>query len=68
MRVPHPQHPSIERYIQKARSYLKIFLRNLSAQIQPPGFALRQNLPDGLGHFEPQALAARPERTHQTLL
>ena len=67
MRVPHPQHLSIDRYIQKARSFLKIFVRNLSAQIQPLGFALRQNLPDGLGHLETQALATRPERTHQTL-
>ena len=64
MREPHPQHPSIDRYIQKARSYLKIFVRNLSAQIQLPGFALIQNLTGDLGHFEPQALAARPERTH----
>ena len=50
-----------------ARSTLKIFVRNLPEQSQPRGFALRQNLPDGLCHFEPQALAERPERTHQIL-
>ena len=67
IRVPHPQYPSTDRYIRMARSTLKIFVRNLPEQSQPRGFALRQNLPDGLCHFEPQALAERPERTNQML-
>ena len=64
IRVLHPNSPS-GRYIRMARPAMKIFVRKLPECMQPEGFALRQNLPGGLGQFEPQTLAARPERTHQ---